>query len=415
MIDLKLSKKRMQMHLHYYSWRYVVLLVVALFAANMLFTVTRPDTPADKRVDIIIIPSQSTGDNTDAWSNAILRTLPADQLEVNVTMTPIIQGNESTIYQLIAARLSAGEGNIWVMPRDMFLSYAQTGAWQSLDGMLDKFNLPKGADISTCRVAVQPDENTAAEEHVCGIPLDQCLGLAELIIPTDMVLAIPSFATVNIDNAIASANWMLSRTDAPVLTPSFSSTAKLELPILAGSFKTANADAWQEELMKSLGSEELIVSVPLEALREGRESFAAGLIASGIKSGSGAAYIVPKAVFTELAGAGVLRALDDDIASFNVPEGTDLALGKAAAVKDGKAGETRQYGIPLDQCASLARVTAPEGMLLVFPSWRNTDFSYDTAKAAANWLLTTELEPYKAPPAVTAKPSASAGPTATAQ
>lgn len=413
MIDLKLNKKRMQMHLHYYSWRYVVLLAVAIFAANMLYTVTRPETPADKRVDIIIIPSQSTGDNTDEWSKSILRTLPADQLEVNVTMTPIIQGNESTIYQLIAARLSAGEGNVWIMPKDMFLSYAQSGVWLPLDGVMDKFNLPEGTDINKYKVAVQPDENTPAQDQICGIPLDKCVGLAELIIPTDMVLAFPSFAK-NIDNSYAAANWILSRTDEPVMISSLSSSRKLEIPILAGAFKTANADAWQDELQKTIGSEEQFVSVSLEKLNEGRESYAAGLIASEIKSGSGTAYIVPKTVFAELAGAGVLRALDGDIASFSVPEGTDLALGEEAIIKDGKAGETHRYGIPLDKCAGLAKVTSPEGMLLVFPAWGNKDFSFDAAKTAANWLLTTQAEPYKAPIEL-ATPAASPEPSATAQ
>jgi hypothetical protein len=395
MVDLKLNKKRLAMHWHYYYWKYVAFIAAALMAANFLVTATVPKAPAERRVDVIIIGG--TGASTDRWQNDILRMLPPDQQEVSVTATTILEGQESTMYQLVAARMAAGEGNIWIMPKDYFLGNAAGGTFIPLDGMVSAFAIPEGADLSAGKVALRTEDGSPGETHLFGIPLDKCTGLAELFWPEDMVLAIPVYATKNTANTIATANWILAKTNEPQLLDQLKPAEKVEIPVIALSFRAGNADAWQAELLKALGSGTQAVSIPLGKYHVGRETFTADGIASDIKKGVGTAWIVPKDVFVPLARAGVLRALDDELAAYRIPEGADLSLGKEAAVSDGKPGEPRQYGIPLDQCAALSKLTVPDGMMLVFPAWKNLDFNYENARAAANWILTTDLAPEKEP------------------
>lgn len=380
------------MHWHYYNWRYVVFLAVALAATNFLYSATTPQAPANKRVDVVIIGS--AGGDTSSWSNGILFALPPDQQTVDVTSTPIVEGQESTIYQLVGARMAANEGAIWILPKDMFASFATSGAFMTLDDKTASFDIPAGTDLSIGRVNVKPDDTSAGESHLCGIPLDKCLGLANLLDPTGMVLAFPVYAVKNYDNAVIAANWLLDRAGLPQVNPDATPEQAVSVSVMAHSYKARSATAWQTDMLKALGTAgQKQVNITLDPFHVGREAFAAGVIASEIKAGHGTAWIIPRDIFASLVQQGVLLPLDSDIASFQIPEGTDLTLGQAAVMKDGKAGDTHQYGIPMDKCAGLSQLTVPDGMLMVFPSWKKLDFNYAGAKAAANWLLTSNEPP----------------------
>ena len=215
MIDLKLTPRRLKEHWRYYRWQYIVFPLLALFLANLVFTATKPQTPYNQRVDIVIISDYAQSETSDKWQAELLALLPKDQKEVNFTSTTLMQGQEMTIMQLIAARIAAKEGTIWILPASMYQAIGASEAFVSLEDQIGDFNVPKGTDLKKGMVLVGKDETNPGKLDLCGIPLDQCKGLAELLIPTDMVMCFPHYASENWANAEFAANWLLEKTQLP--------------------------------------------------------------------------------------------------------------------------------------------------------------------------------------------------------
>jgi hypothetical protein len=385
MTNLKLDSKKLGMHWHYYRLRYVVLLALALVGANFLYSATKPQTPASQKVDIILMSGAFNGDATSAWQQNILCQLPADQKEVNITATPMIAGQESMIYQLVAARMTAKEGTIWIMPADMFLTMAQSGAFKALDNDISSFNLPKDIDLSAGKAIDTSDEKKPGLQHIYGIPLDKFTGLTGFLSPTGLVLCFPNYADLNYDNAKIAANYLFSKTEAPTADPTGTVVPKLKVSIAALSFAADKSNDWAKQIVSAVPSSQAVEIAALP-YHMGREAFMAQLLAERMTANQFASVsIVPKDIFTALARKGALMPLDSEVANLKLPEGTDLAAGMEATVNAKTPGPAKLYGIPLDQCAGLSDFFRPKDMMLVFPV--ESGANLDMAKAAANWIL----------------------------
>jgi hypothetical protein len=383
MMDLKLNKKRLALHWQYYRARYFLFLALALIGAAVLYSMTAPKTPAARKVDIYVVASALTTDDTARMQQEILSMLPLDQLEVNIYPSPIIQGQEDTLDQVIMARISSGEGDFWIMPADMFAKFAQQNAFRVLDGELSGFNLPKGIDLSAGTAVVQADANTPGAPHVCGIPLDSFRGLEEMFIPDGMILAFPQYPDVNYANAKLAANWVFSKIDAPRLLAASNSQVNLTISSMAVA---SGAEGLLQKALEGVLPSGQAVYVSALPYRTGREDVITQLVLAQAASAPGSLCVVPQAAFTALARAGALRALDGEMQSFALPQGEDLSGGRESATnaKTASAG-VHQYGIPLDNCYGLSRYFNPAGSMLVFLA--GADANPANSLAAANWLL----------------------------
>ncbi len=209
MIDLRLNKNRLRNHWQSYKAQYVISVIAALMGAWLLFAMTTPQIPYDKRVDVVIYSSNSSSLDQEKWEAELQSLVPADQT-VNIQLSPLL--NDLQMSQLIVARISAGsEGTIWILPNDYFQMVASMGAFLPLEDKLSDFNLPEGIDLSAGYSAITDSEGTAGERTLYGIPLDLFKGLAGLFDPTGMVIALPTYAESNYDNAVIAANWVFSK------------------------------------------------------------------------------------------------------------------------------------------------------------------------------------------------------------
>lgn len=219
MIDLKPTTGRLREHLRYGWWKYALFTVLALVGVNLLFAITTPKIPYELRTEVIILNSYTSDDVSKAWEEQLKQVVNADQKEVDIQSTLLMEGQEMTMLQLMAARMAGHEGTIMLLPQSMFQSMAASGGFMDLKDVLPKLNVPDGTDLAKGQVTVGADEQTGDKGTLqqVGIPLDQCKGLSELFINTDMVLCFPVYATDNWDNAVKAGNWFLSKTEAPVV------------------------------------------------------------------------------------------------------------------------------------------------------------------------------------------------------
>lgn len=394
MIDMKLNKDRLGVHWHYYRFRYALVLVLVLVGANFLLSATKPQTPPELRVDVQIVSDAYSSDAMDLWQQQLLCLLPPDQKELNVSALPLIAGDSGTVYQMLAARMSAREGTIWILPASYFEDYAKQGAFLPLDDNLSSFSLPKDIDLSKVKVAEQNDDGSSGVPHVYGIPLDKCTGLSEYFIVKDMVLVFPSYAKVNFENAKIIANYMLSRTDTPPVPSAAETPAPSAIPknngfralIAASSISSYDTADWQKEMQGVLKSSPVEAGISLIPYHAGREEMVSRLLVSRSKKEPIGFFAVPHDIFVSLARSGALMKLDDAASRFTLPVGTDISLGKESILKNDKtAGPVQLYGLPLDKCTGFSKVFNPAGMMLVFPAQPEENFS--AAIDAANALL----------------------------
>lgn len=219
MIDLKPTTGRLREHWRYGWWKYVLFTVLALVGANMLFTVTTPKVPYEKRTEVIVLNDYSSDEVVKAWEEQLKQVVSADQKEVDIQVTMMMEGQEMTMMQLMAARMAGHEGTIMLLPQSMFQGMAASGGFIDLKDVLPQLKVPDGTDLTKGQVMVGADPQSGEKGTLqqSGIPLDQCKGLSELFINTDMVLCLPVYATGNWDNAVKTANWFLSKTEAPAV------------------------------------------------------------------------------------------------------------------------------------------------------------------------------------------------------
>ena len=100
------------------------------------------------------------------------------------------------------------------VPADYFQLVAGMGAFMPLEDKLGSLNLPQGIDMTAGKAALTSDEGQPANPaELYGIPLDSFKGLSAFFDPTGMVLAFPTYAEDNWDNAVTAANWLFSKTE----------------------------------------------------------------------------------------------------------------------------------------------------------------------------------------------------------
>ena len=109
-------------------------------------------------MDIVIV-GYASGD-MEGWGEEILKVLPEDQEEVNITSYTISDIGNAQIYDILAARMSAHEGDIFIMNQELYTNLASGGAFVPMDKplskgdvpFLDTVSLPEGYDLETLRV-----------------------------------------------------------------------------------------------------------------------------------------------------------------------------------------------------------------------------------------------------------------------
>lgn len=389
MIDLRLNSKRFHLHWHYWKWRYVVILAVALVAANLLYTTTAPKTPYGQKVEIYLYSTFVSDGEAKAWERELLRMLPPDQKEVSILSIPVIEGSD--IYSILAARMAAHEGTVLILPKNvpgasgnainLFTGAAANESFIPLEELRDRLDLPRGIDLSTGTVDIQPDLSKPGISLWSGIPLDGIAGLRRLFNPEGLVLALPVYASENLPNALAAVNWLLSKTEAPAADAP--NEDRFTVTVASNYFASTDTSAWEAEQQGEFFPE---MGFELMRYHTGREDMVAEDIASG-RVGKPGLCLVPRGAFVALARAGALAPLDDVQRLLQPPAGADLTLGRETVnVKKGEApAQERLYGIPVDQCRGLTRVFNPTGMFLVFPSQDGEMLS--AAIDAANWLM----------------------------
>lgn len=172
-MPLPITKARIQHHFHYSLWKYILLIALSIFGWNLLFTTTHYRSPEDKKVEFYAdgYYDEAAGANMDALLEKIHSEVMPEMEEVTMTMLTI---DETYGNVQLTVWVSAGQGDVYLLFHDRFLSLAQGGAFIDLQPYIDQGLLHvEGIDLTRGQVR---DEETGMLVQ-CGIPADSLKGL----------------------------------------------------------------------------------------------------------------------------------------------------------------------------------------------------------------------------------------------
>lgn len=205
MNDTKITKDRIRHHFAYSWWKYALLVCAAVFGWNIIYTTTAYRAPRDKRLDIYFV-APGFSDTASGWfEEQILALFPeledANCIAVNYSDDDMYGDMQLSTY------LGAGEGDIYILPRERFGAFASGGAFVPLDGAIDEGKIqPRGIDTAR-GIATYTD---TGERALYGIPAAELYGLMETagVDNSDLIIGVTAYSP-NTENAIRFVDWMI--------------------------------------------------------------------------------------------------------------------------------------------------------------------------------------------------------------
>ena len=133
------SAESLRQHFTYNWWKYLLLAVIGFFAVDLLYTVTAPRIPEEKKVEFYIY-GYSNQDQLDEYMAGVNRDYMPD---MEFMGSHLITNDDTYGPMMLMTYMAAGEGDVYLLPRDQFLSLAAQGALLPLEDnreLMDWFN-----------------------------------------------------------------------------------------------------------------------------------------------------------------------------------------------------------------------------------------------------------------------------------
>ena len=179
-----LNAKTLKHHLAYSWWKYLLIGLISFGLVDLLYSVTAYRPPREKTLGFYIYGYMDEPGLT-AWMDNVRETEMTDMEEIRPQM--LLDDDTYGPMQLMTY-LAAGEGDIYLLPREEFLSNAANGALIPLEEDAELMSLFDAAGISL--QSGWRRETETGETHLFGIPQDKLPGLSRYALAKDGFLCI---------------------------------------------------------------------------------------------------------------------------------------------------------------------------------------------------------------------------------
>lgn len=206
MLKTKITRQALKHHFEYMGWLYIVIpLLLALFW-SLTYTLTEYRPPDDKVLSLYLVGSYMENDRVDALSQELAVTFPQME-QIDLLNVPVEDANDMANNQRLSTYLYAGQGDVYIMQKELFEVYVKNDTFVALDGLID-------TDIDLSSTTLPTDYDP--EPHIYGIPTDSLYGLMEIegYDIRDCVMGVMAFST-NQEESVALAQWIIDNRTAP--------------------------------------------------------------------------------------------------------------------------------------------------------------------------------------------------------
>jgi hypothetical protein len=172
-IKTPLTARALRNHFTYGSWKYLLLVVAAVFGWNLIYTTTQYRPPDEKKIDFYVASSSVDSDTLKTWLESVrLSDFPDMEL---IEPYVILEGNDDYAAQMqLSTYVMAGEGDVYLLEADRFKNFAAQGAMLPLDNYVTDGTIDtQGIDLGAGYVTLEE----TGERALLGIPADNLFGL----------------------------------------------------------------------------------------------------------------------------------------------------------------------------------------------------------------------------------------------
>lgn len=245
MPNTKLTREKLKVHFHYSRMIYLIVVVLAVLAGNLVYTMTEYRAPNARRVDIELIGAYADT-SSQACKDAVAQLLAAGQeaervadAEQGVDVTAedyecVLQevqfltveyddtssDSETSYYgyQKYMVTLAAQEGDIYILSRRQLIELVEQNAVVPLDGYIERGVIDPGdRDLGNVTFdEYDDDEQTTGERHVYALQASSLTGMNDALSfnPEGKYMAIVRFSQ-NPDTAAAVMQEMIELFESP--------------------------------------------------------------------------------------------------------------------------------------------------------------------------------------------------------
>jgi len=203
MYRVRIDKGVLKNHFHYDKWKYVLGIVLTIFSWSMLATVTKPQTPPEKKVDIYLIGGYMVEDAAAEYGNTVLMDFP-DLLEVNIYNIGVEGEMEYAGRQKLMVMLGSQSGDIYSFPKDEFESMAKTGAFLPLDDYTDLLKHFTKEQLEEYTYTTEYDQTP----RIYGVPVSDVESIGNTFFKTEnSVMGVMAYSK-NSEKAVEVLEWI---------------------------------------------------------------------------------------------------------------------------------------------------------------------------------------------------------------
>ncbi len=175
---------KLKHHFAYNWWKYLLIAALAFGVVDLLYAVTAYRPPRDKTIGLYVYGYINEQPLADYMENVRVTEMP-DMEEMRPQML-IVDDNYGPMQ--LMTYLAAGEGDLYLLPREQFLSHAESGALVPLETDAELMAMFDAAGISL--QSGWRRETETGETHLYGIPQDKLPGLSQYAYAQDGFLCL---------------------------------------------------------------------------------------------------------------------------------------------------------------------------------------------------------------------------------
>lgn len=206
MYRIQINKTTLRNHIHYDWWKYVTGILTTILIWSLVTTMTRPQTPPEKKLDIYMVGDYMLLDSTEPIENKILEDFP-ELLEVNILNIALEGEMEYIGRQQLMVMVGSQTGDIFAFDKDEFKKMAEQGAFMPLDEYIEEFKeYVSEEELDKYKYRALEEE----EDHYYGIPMERITlfeGTGYDV--SDKVMGVMIYSK-NQEKAIEAVKWFLS-------------------------------------------------------------------------------------------------------------------------------------------------------------------------------------------------------------
>ena len=179
------TSKSLRQHFTYNWWVYLLIALLAFGLVDLLYTVTAYRSPRDKTIGFYVY-----GYVNDTGMSAYMDNIRETEMSDMEEMTPVMLAMDDTYGPMqLMTYLSAGEGDVYMLPREQFLNYSMGGSMVPLENDAELMALFDAAGVNL--QSGWRKETETGENHLYGIPQDKLPGLIQYAYAQDGFLCVP--------------------------------------------------------------------------------------------------------------------------------------------------------------------------------------------------------------------------------